>query len=113
MYVDHRTGTDPRPSRAGIAGTSFDSSQNCSGITVSRAPARALRALSRRFRGCFALPAPLRVHRPPRASGGNPEGVENGQGAEDAVELAKLDRKSPLARRRPRVPAKTRLSYLQ
>jgi hypothetical protein len=40
--------TDPRPIGSG---TSFDSSENCSGITVSRAPARALRALSRRFRG--------------------------------------------------------------
>ena len=32
---------------------------------------------------------------------------------EDAVELAKLDRKSPLTRARPRVPAKTRLTHLQ
>ena len=45
-------------------------------ITVSRAPARALRALSRRFWGCFASPAPLRVHRPTRASGDGAEGVE-------------------------------------
>ena len=39
-------------------------------ITVSRAPARALCAFSRRFRGWIALPAPLRVYRPARASGG-------------------------------------------
>ena len=95
MYVDHRTGTDPRPSRAGIAGTSFDSSQNCSGITVSRAPARALRALSRRFRGWIALPAPLRVYRPPRASGGAAEGLERIEGA----------RKTPLRSRNVRAKA--------
>ena len=53
------------------------------------------------------------MHRPLRTSGGDPEGVENDQGAEDVVELAKLDRKSPLARRRPRVPARTRLTHLQ
>ena len=82
-------------------------------ITVSRAPARALRANSRRFGGRFASPAPLGVHRPTRASGGDPEGVENVEGVEDAVELAKLDRKSPLTRARPRVPAKTRLPYLR
>ena len=50
-------------------------------ITVSRAPARALCALSRRFRGCYALPAPLRVYRPPRASGDGAEGVERIEGA--------------------------------
>ena len=80
---------------------------------LSRAAARVLCALSRRFRGCFASPAPLGVHRPSRASGGDPEGVENGQGAEDAVERAKFDRKSPLTRARPRVPVKTRLTYLE
>ena len=32
---------------------------------------------------------------------------------EDAVEVAKLVRKSPLTRARPRVPAKTRLTYLE
>ena len=53
------------------------------------------------------------MHRPTRASEGDPEGVENGEGAEDAVELAKLDRKSPLTRARPRVPVKTRLTYLE
>ena len=51
------------------------------GITVSRAPARALRALSRRFRGWIASLAPLRVHRPTRASGVGAEGVERIEGA--------------------------------
>ena len=50
-------------------------------ITVSRAPAPALCALSRQFRGWIALPAPLRVHRPPRASGDGAEGVERIEGA--------------------------------
>ena len=45
-------------------------------ITVSRTAARALRALSRRFRGWIASPAPLTVHRPTRASGGGAEGFE-------------------------------------
>ena len=72
-----------------------------------------MRANSRRVGDCSASPAPLGVHRPTRASRGGAESVENGEGAEDAVELAKLDRKSPLARARPRVPAKTRLTHLQ
>ena len=80
---------------------------------LARAGADFARALAPFLRGCFASPALLGVHRPSRASGGDPEGVENGQGAEDAVELAKLDRKSPLTRARPRVPAKTPLTYLQ
>ena len=45
-------------------------------ITVSRAAARASRALSRRFGGYIASPAPLRVHRPTRASGDGAEGFE-------------------------------------
>ena len=32
---------------------------------------------------------------------------------EDAVEVGRLVRKSPLTRARPRVPAKTRLTYLE
>ena len=50
-------------------------------IAVSRAPARALRALSRRFRGWIASPAHLGVHRPTRASGDGAEGVERIEGA--------------------------------
>jgi hypothetical protein len=50
-------------------------------ITVSRAAARASRALSRRFGGYIASPAPLRVHRPTRASGDGAEGVERIEGA--------------------------------
>ena len=50
-------------------------------LTVSRAPAPALCALSRRFMGWIASPAPLRVHRPTRASGDGAEGVERIEGA--------------------------------
>ena len=42
-----------------------------------------------------------------------PKVLSASKALEDAVELAKLDRKSPLARARPRVPAKTRLTHLQ
>ena len=80
------------------------------GITVSRAAARALRALSRRFRGRFASPAPLGVHRPTRASGDGAEGVERIEGAR---RRRKTCRQSPLTRARPRVPANTRLPYLE
>ena len=41
------------------------------------------------------------------------EGLERIEALEDAVEVAKRVRKSPLTRARPRVPAKTRLTYLE
>ena len=42
-----------------------------------------------------------------------PKVLSASKAPEDAVEVAKLDRKSPLTRARPRVPAKTRLTYLE
>ena len=80
------SGLDPRPDRSDLVPQRSDIALDTA-ITVSRAPARASRALSRRFRGCFALqPAPLRVHRPTRASGGGAEGVERIEVRESLVE---------------------------
>jgi hypothetical protein len=89
--------TDPRPDRQSTQSASIEqqSTQSASieqqrtqsasieqqSITVSRVAARALCALSRRFSGCFASPAPLGVHRPTRASGDGAEGVERIEGA--------------------------------
>ena len=74
-----------RPSRLDISSTvhyvHYVVLRPHTGITVSRAPAPALSALSRRFRGWIASPAPLRVHRPTRASGDGAEGVERIEGA--------------------------------
>ena len=42
-----------------------------------------------------------------------PKVLSASKASEDAVEVAKHVRKSPLTRARPRVPAKTRLTYLE
>ena len=42
-----------------------------------------------------------------------PKVLSASKALEDAVEVAKLVRKSPLTRARPRVPAKKRLPYLE
>ena len=72
---------DPRRSRQLVPFSRSELQNIDTGITVSRVAARALRALSRRFRGWIALPAPLRVYRPPRASGDGAEGLERIEGA--------------------------------
>ena len=79
---------DPRPAKSAARSELVPPQAHLldTGITVSRAPARASRALSRRFRGWIALLAPLRVYRPTNPQGVTPKASSASKALEDAVD---------------------------
>ena len=103
----------PRPNPREIKLCALDRPQNHR-VSTSRARRRGLCARSRAVLGVGSrCPPPLEsiARRAPR--GVAPKALSASRAPEDAVEVAKSVRKSPLTRARPRVPAKTPLTYLQ
>ena len=108
----------PTPGQVGISCSRCSSfsplKRSSTPTSPSRARRRGLCARSRAVLGVGSrCPLPLESIARCAPRGLAPKASSASRAPEDAVEVAKSVRKSPLTRARPRVPAKTWLTYLQ